>query len=220
MKLKLVHDYIQNLPDNDLIMFVDAYDVLITGHSDEIIHTYQKLAHGRNDPALFSAEFYCYPDKDVKNNYPQTNGPYKYLCSGAYISPVKTLKKIFVEGNIDFNMKGFEKIDDQRFFTSIFLNTSRTSKPLIILDNNNEIFNSMAGRLSDLKYINGKWFNTVTKTYPLVLHGNGWAANKYFLFNRIYPTFYDKNSYNSNNIDFIHIINFFVVSIKNIIFSQ
>ncbi len=48
------------------------------------------------------------------------DSPYKYLNAGTYISYVGTLKRIFEKINFDIHSE-FEKFDDQRVCTDIYL---------------------------------------------------------------------------------------------------
>lgn len=184
MKIKLVNNFLKTRDDNDIVMFIDGYDVLLQGTTAEILDRWKKFQykHGRGC-ALFSAEYFCWPNASLEEQYPSfTETPYKFLNSGTYIGNVDTLKKIINKTNLNLNSDDFNNIDDQLFFTDIYLN----NKNLIVLDHYNSIFNCMAGACDDLEY-RGQWYNKKTNTYPLVFHGNG-NDGKEFLFKEIYPT--------------------------------
>lgn len=189
IKLKIVHDYIQNINDNDLIMVIDGYDVLITSNEENIINNYNKITN-HSDKIVFSSEKGCWPDINLESQYPSAPSSYKYLCAGAYIANIGLLKKLFNDNKyiFDLDINELNRIDDQLFFTKIFLN----NKNDIILDYNNNIFNSMYNGLNDLEFINNKWYNNITNTYPIIFHANGPPDSKEFLFNKIYPTIINK----------------------------
>jgi hypothetical protein len=185
IKLKIVHDYIEKLNDNDLIMVIDGYDILITSNEQDIINNYNKITNN-NNKIVFSSEKGCWPDINLESQYPPSATSYKYLCAGAYIANIGLLKKLFIDNKyiFDLNIEELNRIDDQLFFTKIFLN----NKNDIILDYNNNIFNSMYNGLNDLEFKNNKWYNNITNTYPIIFHANGPHESKDFLFNKIYPT--------------------------------
>lgn len=185
MKIKMLNDYIRNLKDTDIVMFVDGYDVLITGTEKEIIEAYISFRRRHGNKAIFSAEYYCWPDGNKAKQYPEVkDSPYKYLNSGTYISSVGTLKSILKKTNIDIHSDEFKKFDDQRFYTDLYLQNQN----LIVLDTHNKIFNCLAGATQDLELRKGRWYNIQTKSQPLVFHGNGGPEIKAFLFDKIYPT--------------------------------
>lgn len=116
MKLLLANKYIKYLPDEQIILFVDGYDVLILNTKDNIIKKYYELTKGNK--ALFASEVAYWPDENLSSEYPEFLTKYKYLNSGCYISTVKILK-IINEINSDI------EVDDQGVFTKIFLYNCR-----------------------------------------------------------------------------------------------
>ena len=100
------------------------------------------------------------------------------------------MKKLFNDNKyiFDLDINDLNKIDDQLFFTKLFLNNQSN----ITLDYNNNIFNSMFNGLDDLELKNDKWYNNITNTYPIIFHGNGPQSSKDFLFNTIYPSIINK----------------------------
>lgn len=185
MKIKMLSDFIQTKQNKDLVMFVDGYDVLLVGNEGRIIEEYSKLKTQHGDKAFFSAEYYCWPDNHLAEKYPKTeDSPYRFLNSGTYISSVKTLRKILGLTEMDIHSQSFQKFDDQRFYTQLYLDHD----DLIVLDTHNRIFNCMAGAIKDLELKDNRWYNKVTNTYPLVFHGNGGTEIKDFLFTKIYPS--------------------------------
>lgn len=105
MKINLLREYIKSLPDHDVILFTDAYDVFYADDSESIVRRYI----GFNSRAVFSAESECYPDSSLANQYPLSETPYRYLNSGTFIAEVGELKKILNE-----SQDGFEHHDDDQ----------------------------------------------------------------------------------------------------------
>ncbi len=56
--------------DNNLVvMFTDAYDVVITGGADKILETFRTKFNGAK--IVFGAEGFCWPKKDLEKDYPE-----------------------------------------------------------------------------------------------------------------------------------------------------
>jgi procollagen-lysine,2-oxoglutarate 5-dioxygenase len=166
-------------------MVIDGYDILITSNMQNIINNYNKITNNTNK-IIFSAEKGCWPDIKLETQYPSAPTAYKYLCAGAYIANIGIMKKLFNDNKyiFDLSIEELNKLDDQLFFTKIYL----TNQSNIILDYNNNLFNSMFNGINDLEFKNNKWYNNITHTYPIIFHANGPHESKEFLFNNIYPT--------------------------------
>ena len=92
-KINLVRNHIQSLPDQDLVLFVDGYDVLFTDN----IHTIKERFDGFDCDVLFAAEKSCWPEPTIAPQFPMTPTPYKYLNSGVYMGKVARLNHFFSE---------------------------------------------------------------------------------------------------------------------------
>jgi len=81
LKLQYLHD-IANHPsmnDTDIILFVDAFDVVYSGDTQTILKRFETF----KKPLVFGAELLCSPNGNLASNYPDSNGsPFKYLNSG------------------------------------------------------------------------------------------------------------------------------------------
>jgi len=160
VKLKEVYQYLQNdnLDDNDIILFTDAYDVVYYGSFDEILTRYQEL----NTPILFGCETECNPKPVLATRYKERHHEFSYLNSGLFIGRIKELREC---------MKGYEyndKHDDQLFWTYQFL-----EKPdKIKLDYDNKIFLNTHGINEEtLVYDNNRVY--YKNKEPVFVHVNG-----------------------------------------------
>ena len=103
--VKLIHvqEYVRKLPPDDLVMFTDAFDVLLMDSHDGVRAAYLAavevaMSHEPVDPAgvvagkpprvptiIFSTEFYCWPDSARAKDYPSVDREYEFafLNSGA-----------------------------------------------------------------------------------------------------------------------------------------
>lgn len=159
-------------------MFVDGYDVLIDGSSDEILERFDAALSG-SPKILFSAESVCGPDKHLAASYPRIDSPYKYLNGGTYMAVASTQRRV-MDTHFDMWSKEFVKKDDQREWTRVFLSSQD-----IVLDTSNAVFNCLVDREQDLVATSRGWYNAATGSYPLVFHGNG--PSKHALFARVQP---------------------------------
>ena len=86
-KLILMAEYLKTLDDDEIVMFVDAFDVIIVADKEVILEKFLNM----NTPFLMSAEKNCYPEHLI-NRYPPMQNSFKYINTGSYIGYVKDLK--------------------------------------------------------------------------------------------------------------------------------
>lgn len=156
-KILKTYSYLKNNPHINYFIYCDAYDVIAI---DSMANTLKRIRN--KDKIIVSAERNCWPDPDRAINYPETKSPWKYVNSGCYFGNAEMFKKMVEENPIQ------QHTDDQRWFTDQFL------KGLVELDSNCNIFQSIAfGQESDFELKGNKLINTITKTKPVFIHGNG-----------------------------------------------
>lgn len=170
-KVNLVKEYIQNLPDTDVVLFTDAYDVLY----NENIETITRRYLGFKKKVLFAAEDTCWPDETLSSkfeNWPRNNEEYytkyQYLNSGVFIAEVGELKSMLSDSTISNSQ------DDQLFFQRLFLSGDYD----IGLDYEGYLFQCHEPEIS-FNDVNdgGQLYNPVTNCCPCIYHGNGGAAS-------------------------------------------
>ena len=174
-KVNLLKEYLQYLPDTDIVLFVDGYDVFFTDTLDQIIHRW----HEFGTRILFGAEKICWPDTSIAPLFPDQPTEYKYLNSGTLIGEVGELKR-FLDGKIE------DHEDDQLFMQERFL----TGNFDVQLDSEQYIF-----QVYDecVQKVNRQIYNPETRAYGCLFHGNGGDQAKIKLDN-LYNQFYN-NSY-------------------------
>ncbi len=156
-KVNLVRDYLDTLPENDIVLFTDAYDVFFTRDLQEIVKRYMDASV----EILFGAEATCWPDDSMQSLHPEPHMfKYKYLNSGQYIGRVGALKDFFAErlNNED---------DDQLYMQRVWLND--TTKFSVGLDYEQYIFQTHEPECR----VDGELWNPITNTVPCLYHGNG-----------------------------------------------
>ena len=89
-KLLYVQEYLNNFPPEDLVLFVDAYDVLFMSNAETIRNKFLNM----NVPFLISAERGCFPFPRLAKHFPPGPSSFRYLNSGSYIGYVHAIKEI------------------------------------------------------------------------------------------------------------------------------
>jgi hypothetical protein len=162
VKLREVANFIKNqqLSDNDIVLFTDAYDVAYLGNKANIIRRYLTFTK----PIIFGAERYCNPDPELADQYPNQDNEFPFLNSGLFVGRVWALRKCFDQYEYD------DRHDDQRYWTDQYLNKHRE---LIGLDYDNLLFLNTGG--IDMRFYSQTPKNHVTYKYhnPLFVHVNG-----------------------------------------------
>lgn len=160
LKLKLVHDFIRanDLNDDDILLFIDAYDVLYAGKKDAILEQFRTF----EKPLVFGAETACSPDSSLVDRYPSSPSGFQFLNSGLFIGRVSALRDCFRDYVFD------DSVNDQLWWTHKFL-----ERPdLIELDYTNKIFlNCHAVNKHDILLTEGQI--TYKDRHPFFLHFNG-----------------------------------------------
>ena len=172
-KIKMLQEYLGTLPDNDVVLFTDAYDVFFVTDLDNIVRRYMDFSV----EILFSAEKACWPDESMAEKHPPAETDYKFLNSGGFIGRVGALKDLFSEELLASD-------DDQLYIQRIW--TYDTSRWSMALDYEQYIFQTNE---SNLTIRNKQLWNDFTGCYPAIYHGNGGIAAKATLDN-YYNTLY------------------------------
>jgi hypothetical protein len=190
-KILTIQRTIEPLQDQDIVCFLDAYDVLAMANTEEIL--YKFLQSGRN--ILMSSELNCYPVENqerydlveyrlFEKEYDQgiwdtpqskrirTN--YKYMNSGGYIGYVHALKRMF-QWKTETEMRDIIELGgDQNFFTQYYLEFANNDTINVGLDSTQTIFQNLYKvDLKDFAFFKGRLYNHCLKTYPCFVHFNG-----------------------------------------------
>jgi GR25 family glycosyltransferase involved in LPS biosynthesis len=164
MKINLLKKELYKHKDDDVILFVDGYDVLLNDTLDSIVQTYLSF-HSR---VVFAAEKNCWPDSSMKDSFVGTEHGNNYLNSGCYIGVVSELKKILAEEIQDSE-------DDQLYFQKQYLSCQFD----MTLDTHTRLFQCVAQDEDNFKINEDlKIQNIETGNMPKILHGNGGEYSK------------------------------------------
>jgi hypothetical protein len=110
-KLFAMRTKISSAADDDILCFVDSYDLLVNASSEKIIEAFKK----EDCEILYGAETSLFPAHLNSTEYPKSYTQFRFLNSGCYIGYVRALKKVFKDERIN-TIK-----DDQEFMHLYFL---------------------------------------------------------------------------------------------------
>lgn len=153
--------------DAKWIVLTDAFDVLVS-HWDEN-ELIGRLEYSRGN-LLMSCEQGCWPDGEWCALYPEAKRPWKYICGGQYAGKrgeMLALMREIYERRDTVTAGG----SSQEILHKLFIGGWPMS-----LDQNCSIFQSMLGTATDqIAFKDGRAYNSLTKTEPMLLHFNGGA---------------------------------------------
>jgi hypothetical protein len=183
-KIIAIKNVIENLKDDDIVCFIDAYDVLVNNTYLEILDRFKSC----NCEVLLGAELNCYPDIYI-NRFPNTTTKYKYINSGGYIGYKRAIQKIFEWKSMEEIYNICRNGGDQTYFIEYYLNNMNEN---IKLDDRCIIFQNMhLVSWKEFTFNYGKFTNNILNIIPCFIHFNGgtWQQNNR---ENIMPIFIDK----------------------------
>lgn len=159
-KIRETYKYLKSLDGYTHFLYTDAWDTFALQHPNQLESKINKKG------LLFSAERACYPYPELASEYPENKSHWKYVNGGGWCGEVEAFIKMYeAEPPTD-------ELNDQVYFTRQFLKHHK--KGWIKLDYECSIFQTLAFcPESDFEYDANKVFNTVTKSTPIFIHGNG-----------------------------------------------
>ena len=89
-KIVAIDNILKEHASNDIICFIDAYDVLVNQNAEYVLDQFN---HYQCD-LLIGAELNCYPEK-YKAQYPLSNAKNIYVNSGGYIGYKYAIENVF-----------------------------------------------------------------------------------------------------------------------------
>lgn len=112
----LLKAYLENVSNDELILFTDGYDAIFMAGEDEIMAKF----HRAGKELVFSTETNCWPDSSLAGKYPSeiSGSPYKYLNSGGFIGKAGIIKDLMNDDS--FTSEIFPE-SNQYLWTEAFL---------------------------------------------------------------------------------------------------
>ena len=175
-KLVDLKAYIENnnLPEHDVILFTDAFDVFYYSNLPTIVGRFLAM----KTEVLFSAERWLWPDTSLQ--FPSSHTPYRYLNSGTFIGRVGEIRRM-----LDFPLENSQ--DDQLFLQKRFLSgrydASLDYEGYIFCTNEDQAFRKGSAI-----------YNPITGCHSCIYHGNGGEKAK-AKFNELYESLYPALKY-------------------------
>ena len=178
-KIQVIQNRIASLPDHDVVIFTDGFDVFWTSTINDVIGRFL----GMKAEVVFAAEDSLWPDKSLR--FPATETDYRYLNSGCFVGRVGELKRILAEpiGASD---------DDQLYLQKAFL----SGRFDITLDTEQYIFATNSDAVTIQK---DRVFNAITKCYGCIYHGNGGDQAK-LRFNNLFALAFPETKFTSLSV--------------------
>lgn len=170
-KLRWVRDYLEKIPNHEIVMVIDAYDTLVLADEATILKKFQAY----KTPFIISTETGCHPFPHYDAFYPASPTRFKYLNAGSYIGYAGYIKYLLDElAPID------DEIEDQGLLSALYLHQPYTMK----LDYMADLFLSLYQvELNQIALEDRHVRSLETQTWPCVVHGNGPAK---WLYQHIY----------------------------------
>lgn len=136
-KVKLLHRALKPYKNEKekIVLFTDGYDVIFIDDLEHIVEKFKKT----EARVLFSAEPFCWPDKNLASKYPEVKEGNRYLNSGLYMGYIPEVLEILEKNDLG------DSDDDQLFFTKAYLDEELRNKINMKLDHKNEIFQNLNG---------------------------------------------------------------------------
>lgn len=146
-------------------MYVDSHDLVFVHHLEVILEKFKAL----RSAIVISADSDCWPHKELIQRHPMTADPYRFVNSGGILGE----REAFIEMLEGLGAKnGSEKGNDQGQLAAYFCeNWSRPG--FLRLDSTGSIWTSLHFAEYVLEFRHGMIRNTLTDTYPSIIHGNG-----------------------------------------------
>lgn len=183
-KSMMIRDYIKELPEDEIIISVDPFDVIFLCGLDEIENKFSRtsssflcgaLKLGRLNGAIYNYEF-----NKTSRDLPETMTNYNFLNTGTWISRAGYARYFIDELINKYNMS--ETSMDQQIITGLYVHNSYD----IAIDWKCEIFHNLLFKdfitrradLKDLRFTDGRITNTATSSRPCILHASGNANMK------------------------------------------
>lgn len=131
MKFRLCREFLETQKDDDIIIFVDGYDVLFF-NDEELMEKFKSI----NSDIVFSRDYTS--DNFFVRYYVQKIFLF-YINTGCYMGYVSALKKMF--DMLEQKIKMEDSMDDQRILNMLYLDNSEF-REMVSIDENHKIFES------------------------------------------------------------------------------
>jgi len=185
-KFDLMKTYLRTLKEDEVVCFVDAFDVVVLEDAPTIERKFLGLVDGDTNKILISKEQYSHNGLEngiisYLQSFVFTKCKSEYINSGTYIGISSTLLRIFEGICNEFNCS--PNADDQRLLQDYCVKHN----DVFVIDNKCNMFlviNSTITKIKDGEYdisFLGEKLAYKNDTFPAFFHGNGYTDFDYII---------------------------------------
>jgi hypothetical protein len=183
-KTMMIREYIKCLPENEIVISVDPFDVIFLCGLNEIENKFNNIPASFLCGALrlnkFNGAIYNYEFNKTDKRIPETPTHYNFLNTGTWISRAGYASYLIDELVNRYHMS--ETSMDQQLLTGIYIHNSYK----VDIDWNCEIFHNLLFKdfitrkpdLKDLEFNTNRIINTASGSKPCILHASGNTSMK------------------------------------------
>lgn len=160
-RVRFLKEIVKDIPKDDIICFLDAYDVICNSNTEELIEKFLKFG----TDLLISSEECCHPDYYLRRWNEKVPGQ-RFLNAGSYIGYQWQLFELWSWKDTDdmINQKS-----DQAYLIEWYL--EHCDKRNVKIDSNSEVFQSMVRMpMENFELKNGRFTNSFGN--PSFIHFN------------------------------------------------
>jgi len=167
MKLRYLYKYSKSLRPNDIILFTDAWDVIIIGDCEKVYKDYKSF----NKDIVFGGETIYGVFHDIFNIFNifkyDLSKPFPYLNAGVVIGRAGAIRELiqkYTEKTID------DSVDDQILWRKIYLE----NRDKIAIDSKAKlVLNTCLTSKNNYVYEDNIFTYKETNTQPSIIHAQG-----------------------------------------------
>jgi len=207
-KYKKLQEFLKTINPNDIVVFVDGFDVIMVNHIDKFITQYKKFNKGIVLSIVNDLNIIKYFQKKMFNTIKYKGSKY-WLCSGLYVGKTDDLIQMFDMMNIDLDTLN----DDQLLLTQFLIDNPKFANEKIALDTQMELFTNISRpRIQDwiiqnnnipikLSYKDGQLINEFNKP-TIFIHGPGNIDLKQYIEQLGYNDVPDIPTFSNSRVEF------------------
>ena len=183
-KTMRIREYIKSIPDEEIVISVDPFDVIFLCGLEEIENKFDNIPAsflcGALNLGKFRGAIYNYEFNKTDKKLPRTPTNYNFLNTGTWISRAGYARYLIDELVGKYNMT--ETSMDQQLITGLYIHNTYK----VDIDWNCEIFHNLLFKdfitrradLKDLIFYDSRIINTASGSKPCILHASGNANMK------------------------------------------
>ena len=163
---------------DNLILFLDAYDVLLLPAAAQLRERFAVLEQEKKGAVVFNSEVNCAPDPALRLLYgrPADGAPFRFLNSGIYLGRARDVRAMLATVSADVRTHHASlgadpyRFDDQRWFNRFAI----AFPERVHLDARASFFHTLQDMdAADFDIVDGDLTSQISGAAPMAVHGNG-----------------------------------------------